>query len=446
MRQTPAPGATGQAAGPHPTRPSIVLFARPTRVLTAVMSFETLFVLFVFAGRYKSMPELAWFPVDFTAFFFAVSAAAACFVGWSRINIFSALQDSGFILFLLFLVWTTASILWSSFAEFNELKLFHTITLLAWSFLGGYLMVSTDWVRTRNVLVGIVILSIILLVYWAYCRFVLGLFEKPEGVALELPTYLAYAYHGQYLVAVVVGLAIASRRLISVLLSLLGLVLILGVMLLIGGRGPLLFSLLIFPVGLCMVLLNRRALRYRVQFLTLPIILLGVLSLLIVLSTWMSPGLIDRLGEEATSLHRMESYGQPGFGDSTEERILAQQFALAHWLEAPLIGWGIGEFYLLYGVLMYPHNLFIEILMEEGLVGFALLVGLAAVALARAWRLWPQDRSNWVAMAIVLMFLAELASRATVQGFLPDERPFFLFLGLVLGLGRRHVGQYDLAR
>ena len=168
--------------------------------------------------------------------------------------------------------------------------------------------------------------------------------------------------------------------------------------------------------------------------------------MLIVLSTWMSPGLIDRLGEEAATVHRMESYGQRGFGDSTEERILAQQFAFAHWLEAPLIGWGIGEFYLRYGVLMYPHNLFIEILMEEGVIGFALLVGLAVVALTRAWRLWPQDRSNWVAMAIVLMFLAELVSRATVQGFLPDERAFFLLLGLVLGLGRRHVGQYDFAR
>ncbi|MGH6913214.1 MAG: O-antigen ligase family protein, partial [Geminicoccales bacterium] len=127
-------------------------------------------------------------------------------------------------------------------------------------------------------------------------------------------------------------------------------------------------------------------------------------------------------------------------------RIRAQQFALERWFEAPFFGWGIGEFKLLYGVYRYPHNLFIEMLMEEGVVGFGLLVALASLAVVRAWRLWPTDRTNWMAIALVLWLYLELASRATVQGFLPDERALFAFLGLVLGLGRQPVGQHDRAR
>jgi hypothetical protein len=38
-----------------------------------VMSFEVIFVLFIFAGLYKADPRLAWFPVDLTLLLFLVS-------------------------------------------------------------------------------------------------------------------------------------------------------------------------------------------------------------------------------------------------------------------------------------------------------------------------------------------------------------------------------------
>jgi O-antigen ligase len=425
------------ASGTHRNAQSrSVLFSGMVRALTAVASFEILFLLFVFAGHYKEMRELDWFPVDLTAFLFVVSGAAALFIGSMRLNLVSVLKDEGFILFLLFLLWTAISMLWSSFAEFNKLKLLHTSTLLSWSFLGCYLFVSRDLARTKTFIVGLVVLSVGLIAYWAYYRFVLGLVEEEEGGAFHVATYLTYAYHAQYLVAVVVALAIASRGPVSVLLSLLGLLAIWGVMLLIGGRGPLFFSILIFPLALGIVLVHRRASRYRLRFLTLPLGLLGVLGLLIVLSSLASPGLFEQLTEEATTLQRLQSYEQSGLNDTFSGRIHAQQFAVDRWFEAPIFGWGIGEFHLLYGVWRYPHNLFLEILMEEGVVGFALFGGLVTVGVARAWRLWPRDRANWVAMAVVLLLLGELASRATVQGFLPDERALFAFLGLVLGLGR----------
>ena len=442
MTDTPgaAPSSTFgdyTAGAGRPARPRFALFSSVTRLLTAVVSFEILFLLFVFAGHYKEMSELDWFPVDLTAFMFVVSGAAALFLGSMRVNLVSVLKDEGFILFLLFLLWTAISILWSSFAEFNKLKLLHTATLLSWSFLGCYLFVSRDLARTKVFIVGLVVLSVGLIAYWAYYRFVLGLVEEEEGGAFHVATYLTYAYHAQYLVAVVAALAIASRRPVSVLLSLLGLLAIWGVMLLIGGRGPLVFSILLFPLALGIVLVHRHSRRYRFRFLTLPLGLLAVFGLLIVLSSWASPGLFEQLSEEATTLQRLQGYERSELNDSFSGRLHAQQFALDRWFEAPIFGWGVGEFHLLYGVWRYPHNLFLEILMEEGVVGFALLLGLAVVAVIRAWRLWPRDRANWVAMAIVLLFLGELASRATVQGFLPDERALFAFLGLVLGLGRR---------
>jgi O-antigen ligase len=87
--------------------------------------------------------------------------------------------------------------------------------------------------------------------------------------------------------------------------------------------------------------------------------------------------------------------------------------------------------------LMYPHNLFLEVLMEQGLIGFGLLAALTGLGLVRAWRLWPAGRPQWPVIALILLFIPWLMARAVHQGFLPDERVLFVLLGLILGLGRR---------
>src|ERR1035437_1758125 len=68
-------------------------------------------------------------------------------------------------------------------------------------------------------------------------------------------------------------------------------------------------------------------------------------------------------------------------GDSQARGTAVQRLgyygaALDSWLKRPLLGWGIGGWSMAYwhqDIREYPHNLFLEVLVEQGLVGLLLL-------------------------------------------------------------------------
>jgi O-antigen ligase len=421
----------------HSRRYGGLVYARSrSTAFHALISFETVFLLFVFAGQYKGFPELNWFPVDMTALFFLLSITVALLIGATRVNVISALEERGAVLFVLFIVWVVISILWSSFSVENKTKVIYSATLTLWSFFGAYLFVSRSWFAVRRFLIGVVVISVLLLLYWGYHRFILGI--ALFGDLEDSPTsYQEYGFHAQYLVSALIALTIASRSAIRSLASALGLVTVFVIMLFIGSRAPLLFGLASVPLALLMLLR-----RHRVRSLTFLVSLSVAAALLITVALWASgPEAMYRLGEQMTTLERLQTYREPAFGSSMAQRIDGQLFALARWLEAPVMGWGIGEFALMHDYLQYPHNLFLEILVETGFVGLCLLIALAGLGVVRAWRLWPADRSNWTAMTLVLLYANELMLRSTVQGFLSEERMLFVLLGLILGIAERAPGR-----
>jgi O-antigen ligase len=414
--------------------PRQTLLGALVRSIRNLTSSEMLFLLFVFAGDFKAMPALSWFPVDLTLFLFVISVGAVFFVKFTR-AIFS-LEHECIILFLIFMGWSFISVLWSSFAAANLTKATYSAVLISWSFFGAYVLGAQNWIRVRRLLTAFIIVSIVLLVYWAYTRFVLntGDFETIEDVN----DYMAYGEKAQFIMAVLIGVCIASPSNTCSLASASGIVALLVLLLFIGHRGALLLSFLMVPMALAFLLLNQRARRYRNRILPVLLGLLLAVGLLKLLVVWAGSDLVRHLGEYMTTLERLEmAYYEPEFGHSMAGRIHAQVFAYNRWLEAPIIGWGIGEFTLMYPPYEDPHNLFLEVLMEEGLVGCCLLVALMSLGLVRAWQLWPADRPDWAAIALVLWFVSLLVSFATIEGNLPNDRELFAFLGVVLGLGRR---------
>jgi O-antigen ligase len=421
-------GHTWQAYGRRYDRPSS---AGPrSSVFQALLSFETVFVLFVFAGQYKGFPELSWFPVDMTAFFFLLSIIAAVLVGVTRVSVIPTLQERGMVLFILFITWVSISVLWSSFSAENKIKLIYSDTLTLWSFMGAYVFVSRSWVAVRHFLIGVVVVSVILVMYWGYHRFILGI--ALFGDLEDSPTsYQEYGFHAQYLVSALIALTIASRGAIRPVACAVGLVILLVIMLFIGSRAPLLCGLATVLLALFMLLRT-----HRVRSLSFMFSLSVAAGLLIAVTLWLEPNTMQRLEDQMTTFQRLQLYKEPGFGDSVSVRVDGQLFALARWLEAPIVGWGIGEFALMH-FLRYPHNLFLEVLMETGVVGFGLLVALTGLGVVRAWRIWPADRSNWTAITLVLLYANELMLRSTVQGFLSEERVLFVLLGIILGFSER---------
>ena len=295
-------------AGSKPHRPSAIV-----RVLTAVVSFETFFVLYLSAGRFKGMPEFGWFPIDMTLFLLVLSVGTAALLSSTRINVFDAMQDYGVLLFCAFLIWVLMSLLWSSYGPFNKEKTENTLILLSWCFLGGYLFVADDIERTRRFFGALVAVSLILLVYWAYYRFVLGVVDvDPED---EVNNYLVYGYHAQYVVAVMVAGAIASRSMVGLALSMIGLIALFIVMLFIGGRGPLFFAVFTIPLAFALLLAHGNSRSYRGRFLAV-IVWLAVLAVVLqLLVIWVGPYLFEQLSEQMTTLGRFtESLEESDYG------------------------------------------------------------------------------------------------------------------------------------
>lgn len=419
-------------------------FVGLARLGRGIVSFETAFVLFLFAGDYKALPEFSWVPVDLTIFFFIVSAAAAVLLSLSRPTIVSSLWDSSIMLYGVFIGWASLSVLWSSFTDFNTEKMSRTVIFVSWSFLGTHLIIADDWSRVRRFFALLTIMSIVMIVYWAYYRFVLGISNSPAYIAVwynccptGINNYLINAYHAKNIVIVLGSVALASRSIMTVMFCSLGVVTMMAIMLFIGGRGPLLLALLALPLTLLFLLLNPRARGYRGRFLP---VLLGVvvsLGMATLLAMWAGAETVRGLSDAMTTVERLNTYHEPGFGSSVSARIHGQLLAFELWLQAPIVGWGIGEYALHDRFLHDPHHLFLEVLMEQGLVGFCLLAALMGLGLVRAWQLWPARRPEWAAIALVLLFVLQLLSRVTTQGFLPDERLSFALLGLILGLSWR---------
>lgn len=114
------------------------------------------------------------------------------------------------------------------------------------------------------------------------------------------------------------------------------------------------------------------------------------------------------------------------------ERLVFYRAALDLWTERPVFGWGLSGWSMAYlhtDERGYPHNLFCEVLVEQGLVGIAaLLLFLGAVFRnLRAHRAVVQAR-----LPCLLPGLVYLISIAMFSGDLDDDRFIWFWCGLTV--------------
>ena len=147
-----------------------------------------------------------------------------------------------------------------------------------------------------------------------------------------------------------------------------------------GGRGPLLVVVLVlgsyFTYQLVMSLIN-----FQIKKLIIPIIILSAIigSLIIAISTKS----IESNNNKAiklfeSSLERFQTLkNSEGGGKSAYSRILYTKFAIDKINQQPLLGYGIGSFGFEYNNIDekdYPHNLFLEVWFEMGVIPLFLLI------------------------------------------------------------------------
>jgi len=179
-----------------------------------------------------------------------------------------------------------------------------------------------------------------------------NLYKYLSGSIDYLPDYLAIA--GYFSISLILfikekGLFINIIKLISFLLTIA-----------LGGRGPVVLLILMILAYIFFEI--RREFSFKK---------LGIYFSLFITTSF----IIFTLGLYETVFGRFEKLYLNIYDEHSNPRIQIYSSALIGISESPFIGKGIGSFGMYFkgeDIKFYPHNLFLEILFETGLVGFCL--------------------------------------------------------------------------
>jgi O-antigen ligase len=398
----------------------------PRALLESLFSFEALLILYMFAGIYKIDPRFAWLPANATALFFALSVLVGSFI-IVRNPIHKKSLPVVFAMVCL-VAWLWVGLAWSPSRIYASDKAFQMTTLALWALIAGAVIIAPSPERLRRLFTAVLLLAL-----WGGVDAVLAYVETGgtyrittvEGEETGAHLVLGRIAAPGALVALAAWLYSRGRPTGWLYLGLfLGLCFVLAIG---GGRGALLSATLplLIPIALSVRLTLRKIRVFRAMLSVMVLLLLAAGALALYATT---------SGQRLATFDRLERLA--------EENTRAQfyvEFAQI-WPQAPLVGHGTGSWPLLVGrpdQTSYPHNLFLELLVENGIVGLILFlavlaVGLRPVSLARLRR-DPQ------ALCAVMLFLGALTNAMT-SGDLPGNRAVFMMLGVLALFAVRPLG------
>ncbi len=236
----------------------------------------------------------------------------------------------------------------------------------------------------------------------------------------------------------VVLLWAAQRRLIHPAIAGGGGALALVLILLSGSRGPL-AALLLSPVSLLMVPRSRPVARSGAR----PALVAAGIAALVLLA--LLPGAQKQ--RMASAVLRVPAAG--GLSEMATDQLLRDPSSMFRTqlarrslgILADGLPWGVGTggfstAAFRRDVRVYPHNLEAEILFENGLPGFLLLVAFLILIWRNARRLiraWPEGRWLWLLFAMALL-------NAQVSGDLPMNVGVWFWGGMIAAVARSGEG------
>lgn len=133
-------------------------------------------------------------------------------------------------------------------------------------------------------------------------------------------------------------------------------------------------------------------------------------------------------------------------GGTANQRILIWKYTLQEIKEHPLLGIGTGSFHMIYPytgqVYIYPHNLLLEVLVEQGPLGLVLWLVLILypvyLALTRLWR--NSEEKGLYLLGLVLLVYGLV--NALMSGDITDNSYIFLAIGLIWSSRRLERSEY----
>ncbi|MCD6321858.1 MAG: O-antigen ligase family protein [Clostridiales bacterium] len=406
----------------HKQQPSVVHHI--TNTISFVFSFEVIFTLFLFSGRFKADSRFAWVPVDITGLFFGLSVCIAIYlISIRRVRLKKhALLIS--CITLSFIVWLIVSLAWTPSLVYAKQKAFYVATLTLWSLLGAAVVIASSIHRIKRFFLAIILFSIWVMVESCFIYFNGG----GNGTIRALGgNYLSTGYTCGMGGLIILGYVVFDRMNIHKKIMLMSLIsLHFFVMLVGGGRGPLIMMIFAAMVPLFLAVRFSNTKSIRVKKYLFPF--MGIVVMVIMLLGY----LLLNNQVNMTTIHRISVLFRPGLGASGGVRYTMLLNSLSLFINNPLFGYGVGSYPILTGCIdsrIYPHNIFLEIMVEMGLVGLVLFISLLFVGI-RSLGSSRILRNNSIRIIILMLFAFTLGG-ALISGDLHDNRLLFMVIGLM---------------
>jgi len=404
-----------------------------TAILQYILCFELLFVLFLFAGVYKADPRLAWLPVDLTALFFVLSVISGLVIVYKKKFVFSCKGLNIFILYMAFASFVLLSYLWTPGVLYGAQKTLYIWSLVMWSVAAPALIIAKELVRLKRL--GIIfVLFALLLVFEAISNYIQA--GHYGFVTAFGSNYLALGrIVGLSFILIFVYLMFWARSNYEKLLCFAAIVLKFWILLIAGGRGPLLATIFSALVPLLFSIhISLKGQMVKVKKYTLIILVINVLLSLIFVN-------LAGSGYATQTINRLIVLTDIDRGASAESRIQHYANAIDYWMESPVVGHGIGSWPVLNSGIDargYPHNIILEILVELGLLGlFLFLITIVyAISLLRPFNSIGHQPIKVLLIMITLFTLIN----SMISGDITDNRLLFTCFGL-MPAGFLHGGQ-----
>lgn len=384
-------------------------------LIKVVISAESFFALFLFASYLKS-----FFPntIDLTIVFLVLSFVAAVVRLFKNPN----LHKSWLLpitLFFLFIALALVSLLYSPSTYYANEKIIKLIGMTGWSFIGAFL-IFRDKKSLKKFMDASLVITFFLSAFFLY-----EFATNPYGI-VGTENYLPKAR-----IAGISALLFLTRFLFSEkrskrssIISLAGFLITFSVLVSTGARTPIfsiLIIILIMSFGL--VKIGKGKTIYYTKTI-IPFIFLVFISILSLIYLY-SAGFLE------TSIRRITLLlGNDGYSTGRYERY---EIALKSWSDSLtnfIGGEGIGSFAIIYkgiDTTDYPHNIFVELIAEFGVLGLLLVVSLLLVAV---WRFYS-NKTNDLLYKQVLLLTIFIFINANIAGDINDNRMLFSFVAVM---------------
>jgi len=199
-----------------------------------------------------------------------------------------------------------------------------------------------------------------------------------------------------------------------------------------GGRGPMVSLAITLLFSVIFILLSLSIKNSKYNNKTIKKTLFMILTSIIVLFSF-APIFY-------TSITRTKIlFTQEQGGKSASRRLHAYNTALNDFIKKPILGSGVGGFSDRHAGIdqrIYPHNIFLEIGSELGILGlisFLALVAFCFVHLLRT-QINPKNEKEYLLATTILFLLIFMLLNSCVSGDINDNRTFFVWIGVAYAL------------